>query len=412
MLWRAGQAKEGRFAACLRTVVFTLRKFDADRGFLRASALTFTTLLSLVPLLALTFSVLKGLGVQRRLEPLILERLAAGNQEIVTQALGYVDRTRVASLGVVGLAGLIFTSISVLGNIELSFNDIWQIRQGRTLLRKITDYVALLVVAPVLLFASLSLTTTLHSQSFLETTALLGPALRLLLRSTPFFATALAFTAAYLILPNRRIPLASALVGAASAGVLWHLAEWGYIRFQFGMVEHNAIYGTMAQLPALLVWVYTSWCIVLFGAELACVHEMPAFRSTPGQDEDLWVPMPTVALRALVLVAAPFEKGCPGPTPQELFAQLGLTPGKGTRLLEWLSEAQLVTLSRDEPPQLSPARAPAGVPVADLVERLAGLSSGGEGEELDLDLEMRVRRGLSGEFGDTTWADLARERES
>ncbi|NTU59907.1 MAG: YihY/virulence factor BrkB family protein [Deltaproteobacteria bacterium] len=395
----------GGWRSAGRGLTLAAWKFLSDRGFLRASALTYSTLLSLVPLLALTFSVLKGLGVQRRIEPLILERIAAGNQEIVASALSYVDRTQVTSLGVLGLAGLLFTSVSVLANIELSFNDIWQIRRGRSVLRMVTDYAAILVVTPVLLLTSLSLTTTLHSFGAGGVAAVVGPAVELLLRASPFVATGLAFTAAYLILPNRRIPVASACVGGAFAGLLWHLAEWAYVRFQFGIVGYNAIYGTMAQLPVLLVWVYTSWCIVLLGAEVACVHEGPISKGARWREEELWSPRLSLALRALLLAARPFEGGERGPTTRELYALLRLSPGQGLRLLERLERMGLVKLTGDEPPVVVPGRSPDRVRAADLLQQLAGFGPDDPEEPIGL----RLRRALEGELGDRTWADLAQE---
>ncbi|MBI5015585.1 MAG: YihY family inner membrane protein [Deltaproteobacteria bacterium] len=400
-LWERHQ--EGRAGRTLTFWGVALWKFQEDRGFLRASALTYATLLSLVPLMALTFSVLKGLGVQRRLEPLLLERLAAGNEEIMTRILEYVDRTQVASLGALGLVGLIATAVSVLGNIELSFNDIWQIEQGRNLIRKITDYVALLVVGPVLLLASLSLTTTLNSPGVIDRVAVLGPLLRLALRALPYLATTVAFTGAYLILPNRRVPFASALLGGACAGVLWQVAEWSYIRFQFGMARYNAIYGALAQLPVLLVWLYASWCVVLLGAELACVHELPGQRRRLGRRASLWVPQPSVALEALLEVARRYELGTPAPTERELAAALGLSPAEGRELVDRLLEGDLLVATCDEAPRLVPGRAPGRTPAVELLAAVAG--GGAAAPELRARLERAVDRELAG----LTWADLAVE---
>lgn len=402
LLWEAPGG--GAAARALRVTAVSLWKFREDRCFLRASALTYATLLSLVPLLALAFSVLKGFGVQRRLEPLVLEHLAAGNQEIVTRILEYVDRTQVGSLGVAGLLGLLLTAVSVLGNVELSFNDIWRVRRGRNVLRKLTDYVTLLVVTPVLLLASLSLTTTLHAPALVGPLALLGPALRMGLRALPFLSIWVAFTGAYLILPNRRVPLRAALLGGAVAGALWQTAEWGYIRFQFGMVRYNAIYGTMAQLPMLLVWLYTSWCLVLLGAELACVSELPGAGRSLRRGGSLWAPRAEVALAALVAVARRFQRAEEGHRQADLEEELGLVPGEGEALLERLAQAGLVTATHDDPPRWVPARAPDRTPAPELVRLAAGLAGGAVGLAC-----VRLDRGLAREFEGLTWEDLAEE---
>jgi membrane protein len=279
------------------------------------------------------FSVLKGLGVQRRLEPLLLERIAIGNEEVVARIIEYVDRTDIGALGALGLVTLILTVVSVLGNIELSFNDIWQVRQGRNFLRKLADYTALLVVGPILLLASISLATTLQSPAVLEKLSLVGSAVPFFLKLLPFLAIWLAFTAAYLIMPNRRVPVVSALVGGVSAGILWQVAQGGYLRFQFGMARYNAIYGAMAQLPMLLVWVYLSWCIVLLGAELAFVHQLPGRGRFLRSRHELWVPRLDAAISLLLAVARRFERGEPAPSEPELIAELGLHPREATRVV-------------------------------------------------------------------------------
>jgi membrane protein len=304
-----------------------------------------------------------------------------------------------------GLVGLLVTAVSVLGNIELSFNDIWQVRRGRNVLRKVTDYIALLVVAPVLLLASLSLTTTLDTPGLIDRVAVLGPAVRLALRSLPYLATTIAFTGAYLILPNRRVPVVSALLGGASAGVLWHVAEWAYIRFQFGMAQYNAIYGAMAQLPMLLVWLYTSWCIVLLGAELACVHELPGQGRSLRRGEGLWVAKPSVALEALLAVARRYELGQAAVTEFELAKELRLSAAEGRELVGRLVEGRLLAATRDEPPRLLPARAPDRTSAVELVRAAASLSAAGASVA-----EARLARGVEREFDALTWADLALER--
>ncbi len=402
LLW--GRSRHGPLVGVLRVIAVALWKFDRDKCFLRASALTYTSLLSLVPLLALMFSVLKGLGVQRRLEPLLLQHIAMGNEELVTQIIEYVDRTRIGALGAVGLVALIFTAVSVLGNVELSLNDIWQVHRGRNLMRKVADYIALLVVGPILLLASISLTTSLQSSQVLETLSLVGPAVPYLMQALPFLAICIAFTAAYMILPNRRVPPVSALIGGMAGGLLWQIAEGGYIRFQFGMAKYNAIYGALAQLPMLLVWVYVSWCIVLFGAQLAFVHQLPEKGRFLKQDQELWTPRLDGALAILVAVARRFERAEPPPTETALAAELGLNPAEAARIFERLEEVQLLRATQEDPPGFVPARAPDRTPVAALLEAVSGHS---RLERLDPELAARVRASLDREFADLSWADLA-----
>ncbi|GAB4246793.1 MULTISPECIES: YihY/virulence factor BrkB family protein [Deferrisoma] len=398
-LWDS--AGTGRFASVVRTVLITGWKFRADRGFLRASALTYSTLLSLVPLLALAFSVLKGLGVQRRLEPLILRHLAAGNTEIASRVLEYVERTKVGSLGAVGLVALIVTAVAVIGNVELSLNDIWQVRRGRSPVRKVADYLSMLILGPVLLFASISLTTSLQSPAVLERLQVLGPVLRGGLRLLPFAAVWVAFTALYVILPNRKVPIRSALVGGVVAGTMWQVAEWAYIEFQIGVAKYNAIYGAMAQLPLLFVWLYFSWCIVLWGAELAFVHHLPGRGRYLRSRHELWVPRLEGALAFLVPVAARHLAGEPGPTEGEAVAATGFDPADAGRVLDRLLEEGWLVQTQEDPPRLAPGPCPEHVPVAELLASILRVGEGG-------DVPQAVRAALEREFGDRTWADLSR----
>lgn len=400
LLW--GEAARRGPAEAVRVLAVSAWKFREDRGFLRASALTYITLLSLVPVLALMFAVLKGLGVQQRLEPVLLEHLAVGNPEVIAQILDYVDRTKVGALGAVGLVTLVLTAVSVLGNVELSFNDIWQVRRGRNLIRKIADYTAILVVGPVLLLASLSINATLQSPAVLARLSVVGEALPALLSVAPYGVVWLLFTALYLVLPNCRVPVGAALLAGVLAGSAWQVAELLYLRFQFGMGRYNAIYGAMAQLPLLLAWVYLSWCIVLLGAELAFVFQLPGRGRYLGRRFfDLWVPRAAGALPLLLAVARRFEQGLPAASEPALTDELGLHPGEAVRLISRLVEQGLLTLTHDDPPLLVPARSPDRTTAAELLATLARLEGEGAG------LDGRLRQALDREFGAETWAELA-----
>ncbi len=403
-LGRTRRALGAAGLSALRTVGLSLWKFHADRGFLRASGLAYSTLLSLVPLLALAFALLKGLGIQRRLEPLLLQHLAVGNQEVVARILDYVDRTRVGSLGAVGLVALVLTAVGLIGNVELTLNDIWQVRRGRSPVRKVADYVAILVLGPILLFLSLSLTTSVHAPALAERLKLLGALVPGLVRVLPLVAVWIAFTALYLILPNRRIPLGSAVLGGVVAGTVWHGAEWTYIRFQIGVARYNAIYGALAQLPVLLVWVYVSWCIVLWGAELAYVHHLPRRWRVLRTRGGLWVPRLDAALRLLNEAVVPFCRGEAAPTEADAVAASGLHPGGAAGLVDRLVDVGLLVRTQEDPPRLIPARSPEDTPAALVVERIWRL------DESDGPVPERLLRALEREFRGLTWADLARER--
>jgi membrane protein len=266
----------------LQVLLLVSERFFKDRLLLRAGALTYATMLSIVPLLAFMFAVLKGLGVQRRLEPVILERVAVGSQEIVTRLMDYIDKVNVGSLGAWGLVLLVLSIILVIDNVENAFNDVWGITARRSYLRKFSDYLALMTVAPLFLLLAISVTATLKSMTvvtWLKFQPGLGPLVVWALRLVPYAAIWFVLTFLYLFLPNTRVKLAPAFLAGALTGTVWQITQWFYITFQVGVGKYNAIYGTFAQLPVMLVWIYISWVIVLFGGELTfALQNVHAYR--------------------------------------------------------------------------------------------------------------------------------------
>ncbi len=260
----------------LRILHLVVKGFIDNRCLLLASALTYTTLLSLVPLLALMFSILKGLGVQNRLEPILLEKLSAGSEEVVIQIIGYIEKTNVRTLGALGLVGLILTAISLIGNIEMALNRIWGVQRTRSFARKFSDYLSVLLTCPILIVAALGITSSIQSATLVRGILQLPGVSHLVLLLailSPYFLIWIALTFVYSYLPNTAVRFRSALLGGVIAGTLWQFAQWAYIHFQIGVAKYNAIYGAFAQLPIFLVWLYVSWVIVLFGAVISFVYQ-------------------------------------------------------------------------------------------------------------------------------------------
>lgn len=258
-----------------RFVVAVVKRFFADNCLLHASALAYTSLLSLVPLLALMFSVLKGLGVQRRLEPLLLSRLAL-TPETTDLIISYIDATNVATLGALGAALLIVTVISVLGAVESSLNHIWRVHEGRTYWRMVTDYLSAFLLAPMLLLAAVAVMTTAQERSILQWLLqedFFSSAFLLFTKLAPVFVNALAIGVLYTLMPNRRANPPAIIFGALVAGLAWYAVQASYVALQVGVAGYSAIYGALAQLPVTLVWIYVSWAVVLAGAEVAAVYE-------------------------------------------------------------------------------------------------------------------------------------------
>lgn len=260
----------------IRIVRVAFRGFIEDQCFLRASALTYTSLLSLVPFLTIGFAVLKGLGVQRRLEMILIEKFTPASQELIDRIMEYVDRTNASSLGVMGTIGLLLTAVMTMRTMENSFNAIWKVARSRGWLRTLADYTSILILAPFCGLVALSLTAYFNSPAFvqrMESVWILAGAYRLAIKVSPFLILWIAFGVCYALIPNVKVNISSAMTGAAFTAVMWQLAQWAYIRYQFGVARYNAIYGALSQLPVLLLWIYGSWVIVLWGAEIACAHQ-------------------------------------------------------------------------------------------------------------------------------------------
>jgi membrane protein len=351
---------KGTGVRILQFLSIVTSNFLANNSLLRASALSFTTLLSFVPLFALAFSLLKGLGAQNRLAPLILNQVAAGSEVVVNRILSYINNTNVGSLGAIGVAGLLFTAISMLGSVEEAFNVSWGVSETRTLYRKFSDYLSVLLSAPLLLLAATSITTTLQSKwltSWVFERTYLGDFFLMLLSLTPYLSVWIALLLLYSYIPNTRVRFKSALLGALLAGTLWQLAQWCYIHFQVGVGNYNAIYGTLAVLPILMVWIYVSWLIVLFGMEVAAAHQqLHTFRWDLRGGAVSQSFRELVSLATLRHIACAFHQGEAGWGEEHLASRVGVPQRIMRDTLRQLIEAGFIVPAAGADATFLPAR--------------------------------------------------------
>ena len=265
----------------LRIFLLALRGFHEDKCQLRASALTFYSLLSVVPVIALAFAISKGFGLQKNLE-LFLTNELEGQQEVLKWVIQFANALLANTKGGViagfGVLTLLWAVISLLNNVETAFNDIWYLKKGRGFATKLSNYLSLMLICPVLLISSSSLTVFITSQMTLitEKISLLGkisPLIFFLLKLSPYFFIWVLFTFMYIVIPNKRVSFKGGLFGGIIAGTIFQLVQKAYIYFQIGVSKYNAIYGGFAALPLLLAWLQLSWLIVLLGAEISfAVH--------------------------------------------------------------------------------------------------------------------------------------------
>jgi membrane protein len=351
------------------------RDFVADHCLLRASALTYTTLLSIVPLLALMFSLLKGLGVQDLLEPLILDRIAVGSEKIVSQIIEYINNTNFGQLGTLGLVALIFSVLALLSNIEESFNHVWGVTETRSLLRRFADYFSVVIFGPILLLAAVSMTATLQTERVLQwlvDRALFGQVVLFLFSVLPYLAMWAAFTFLYIFMPNTKVSFRSALIGGVIGGTIWQLTQWGYVHFQVGVARYNAIYGTMAALPIFMVWLYLSWLIVLFGLEIAYANQnLKTIRQEIRGGIVNFASREMVALTVLLVVAEAFHRGESPWSRERIGEELELPPRlAGSVLNDLVRLGLLAVVQHGTEDAYQPGRSPDTLEVAQVIRIL------------------------------------------
>ena len=269
--------KKSFFIKQLRIILLALRGFNEHKNRLRASALTFYSLLSIVPVVAMAFGVAKGFGSDKSLEKQLLEKFP-GQEDVLMQVTGFarslLDETKGGMIAGIGVAVLFWIVIKLLSNIEHSFNDIWGIKESRSTARKITDYISIMIICPILIIMSSGITVFIVTQITLitERFAFLGffsPLIFFMFKLVPYCILCGAFTFIYIFMPNTKVNFKFGLIAGAIAGTTYQAAQWVYINSQVGVAHYNAIYGSFAALPLFLIWLQISWLIVLFGAELS-----------------------------------------------------------------------------------------------------------------------------------------------
>jgi membrane protein len=316
---------------------------------LEAMALAFKTLLSLAPLLAVIFSILKGLGVHNRVEPALAEALAPlgdKGQEITAHLIGFVDKMKAGALGSIGLVTLFVTVLSLMGTIEESFNRIWRVKASRKLSRKFSDYLSALLVGPVLVFAAVTITATLQNNTIVQALVslqALGTVILVLLKLVPYLTLWGAFTFVYIFIPNTPVKVQSALVGGFVAAVLWQTVGWGFTVFVASSTQYYAIYSSFAILLLFLLWLHVSWVIVLLGAQVSYAHQHIHFFEG---DRQLLAQSPAgrekLALHLMLLIGRKFYHGLDPMSVAELANQLRLPAGVVKEFMDMFTQTKLV----------------------------------------------------------------------
>ena len=354
---------------------------------LRAMSLVYTTILSIVPLLAVSFSVLKGFGVHEALETAMMQTLLPlGEQgvEIGLRIIEFVDNVKVGVLGSVGLALLLYTVISLMQKIEMAFNFIWLVPQERPFAQRFSDYLSVIVIGPVMVFSSLGVSASLQSTTIVKTITAIEPFGSLIHFGSallPFVLVVAAFTFIYVFMPNTRVKLPSAFAGAIVAGLLWNLSGLIFAKFVVSSAQYTAIYSAFAALVVFMLWLYIGWLVLLAGASVAFYHQNPDQLSlTRGETTISMRSMERLTFALLAEIAGQFVTADPRTRSDELASKVGVPANLVEKQIDVLRIAGLIIATNDTPSRWVPARSPEAI---GLSEVLAAIRCNGEATSLD-----------------------------
>ena len=378
-LWRTDIESLNRVSAWgyrgARLLFVLVREFSSGQLNLRAMSLVYTTLLSMVPLLAVSFSVLKAFGVHNQIEPLLLnlvEPLGIKGEELVATLLGFVENMKVGVLGSLGLALLLYTVISLIQKVENAFNYVWHTESARSFSRRFSDYLSVIMVGPVLVFSALGLTASMMSSQFVQAIVSIEPFGTLLVLATkliPFILILAAFCFVYLFIPNTRVKFRSALVGAVVGGTLWQGCGLVFAEFAASSTKYDAIYSGFAILVMFMIWLYLNWLILLIGARVAYYYQYPE----QVQQSSERIPLhgrfrEQMGLLALYWIAHRFvHEG--KPLDLETLSQLLHMPAdRVSETLNMLEARALIAESSSDPAEYLLLHDPASQTIAELVE--------------------------------------------
>ena len=265
----------------LRIFILAVRGFSNDKAQLRASALTFYSLLSVIPVAAIAFAIAKGFGLDQKLQQLLIDKFQS-EQEVLKwllqNASNAIEKTKGGYIAGIGVIILFWSVMSLLNHIESSFNHIWQIRSARPWYRKFTDYLTIMLIAPVFIILSSSLTVFISNglNDFMVKAPILDffkPVISFLFQLAPYFLNWITLTILFIIMPNAKVKFLPALISGIISGTILQGIQWLYIDLQFGITKLSYIYGSFAAVPLFIVWLQTSWSVVLLGAEISFANQ-------------------------------------------------------------------------------------------------------------------------------------------
>ena len=392
-VWNTAEAQfsagQARLVNALRIAHLVIRDFLEGMITLRAMGLVYTTILALVPLLAVSFSVLKGFGVHNQVEPLLLNLfLPMGDKgvELAEVIIKFVDNTKAGVLGSLGLLLLIYTVVSLLQKIEQAFNAIWHVSQNRSLTQRFSNYIAVVLVGPVLLFSALGISASVSNIGLIQSAMQIESVsflVKLLGSLLPTLLIMGAFTFVYIFVPNTRVRLGSAMVGAIVAALLWEASSWVFTAFVAGSTKYTAIYSVFASAIIFFIWLYINWVILLIGANVAYYFQNPARRILSAEKITVSNRLrENVALNIMLLVARHYHWHKPAWSVEELAHQMNINADVCESIIQQLCDKELLIETADMPAHYLPAYDIETLSLYDIIEAVRAAE---ESSRLSLD---------------------------
>ncbi|MCM1031659.1 MAG: YihY/virulence factor BrkB family protein [Oscillibacter sp.] len=407
--WRGTALFRGLLLRGVAMLVISVNRFIGDACMVSASALTFYSVLSFIPIVALVLGVAKGFGVGKVLEQQLREQTFTDPQvmDFIMQFANHaLENTKGGLITGLGIVILLWSVIKVLGNTELAMNRIWGIRQGRKLTRKFADYLSIMFIAPILLtlisginvFLTSNLQTIAVEEGFLRYASTL---IISLVNLVPYLLVWFLFIFLYMFMPATPVKFKYAVLAGILAGTVYQVVQWFYIRFQIGVSSYNAIYGSLAALPLLLVWLQLSWSIVLWGTELCYIFRNRHCMYLNSLDrESRWLDNVGQAVKILKYISEGYMQNKGGATLGQISKNLKISTSKlqlvlhelveKSMLAEWKDEDEVVYLPLMDLHHLS---------MADVINRLANVDT-----QMEKGWEKRYAEAIEREFGQDKFA--------
>lgn len=366
-IWRITGAETSSlkfsFYNIIKSFMLVYRNIDGSELNTRAAALTYRTLLSIVPMLAVLFGIARGFGFQNIVESQLFSYFK-GQEDLLKRSMGFIDKSlEYAQGGVflgVGVVLLLYTVVNLLSSIESDFNTIWGIKKGRSYYRQFTDYLALVIITPIFLICNAGLSVILNSTIDI---AVLGVVISPMIKIIPFVITIFLFTLIYIYIPNTKVKFSSALISGVFAGTAFQLFQMLYISGQIWISKYNAIYGSFAVLPLLLLWLQLSWFICLLGVELSFAYQNVSKFSFEHETKNISRRYKDFTILIIVsLIVKRFQKGEEPYTADDISSNFKIPTRLTSELLFFLQEIGIIL----ETPTIKDQRVPAYIPALDI----------------------------------------------